>query len=97
MELSKEQLNKIKAYFLKKPIKSIYIFGSYARGDADTYSDIDIMIEVDFYSMEQLNLTIVKKELEILLSNKVDVFLAHKIAKYAKKNIWKERKAILSL
>jgi len=30
-------------YFKDKPVKSVYLFGSYARGDAEENSDIDIL------------------------------------------------------
>jgi len=34
-------------YFKDKPVKSVYLFGSYARGDANEGSDVDMLIEYD--------------------------------------------------
>lgn len=32
-------------YFKDKPVKRVYLFGSYARGDADENSDVDLLVE----------------------------------------------------
>ncbi len=37
----------VTAYFKDKPVKSVYLFGSYARGEAKENSDIDLMVEYD--------------------------------------------------
>lgn len=34
-------------YFKDKPVKSVYLFGSYARGEASEDSDVDLLIEYD--------------------------------------------------
>ena len=34
-------------YFKDKPVKRVYLFGSYARGSASEESDIDLMVEYD--------------------------------------------------
>ena len=34
-------------YFKDKPVKSVYLFGSYARGDAKEDSDVDLLVEFD--------------------------------------------------
>ena len=43
-----EKLSGIKPYlFGKYPLKSLAIFGSYARGEFDDASDLDLLVEVD--------------------------------------------------
>lgn len=43
MKLSEEQVKKIVDYFSQKPeITVVYLYGSYARGEADGESDIDL-------------------------------------------------------
>jgi len=34
-------------YFKDKPVKRVYLFGSYARGDADENSDVDLLVDLD--------------------------------------------------
>ena len=34
-------------YFKDKPVKSVYLFGSYARGEANEGSDVDLLISYD--------------------------------------------------
>jgi uncharacterized protein len=45
MYLSKNQLAQINTFFQDKPVKKVYLFGSYADGDATEESDIDLLIE----------------------------------------------------
>jgi predicted nucleotidyltransferase len=33
-------------YFKDKPVKKVYLFGSYARGEADENSDVDLLLEI---------------------------------------------------
>ena|ERR1022692_2218201 len=35
-------------YFKDKPVKSVYLFGSYARGDAGKNSDVDLLLDLDY-------------------------------------------------
>lgn len=48
MKLSEQQRQTISAFFADKPIIRAYVFGSYARGDADEKSDIDLLIDWDY-------------------------------------------------
>jgi uncharacterized protein len=34
-------------YFKDKPVKRVYLFGSYARGEADENSDVDLLVDLD--------------------------------------------------
>ena len=48
MKLSETQRLIISNFFADKPIHKAYVFGSYARGDADEKSDIDLLIDWDY-------------------------------------------------
>ncbi|OJU26937.1 MAG: hypothetical protein BGN92_11975 [Sphingobacteriales bacterium 41-5] len=42
------QIKSVVSEFLKdKPVKAVYLFGSYARGEADENSDIDLLVDYD--------------------------------------------------
>ena len=46
--LTTEHIQKIVAeYFKDKPVKKVYLFGSYARGEADEDSDVNLLIEIN--------------------------------------------------
>ncbi|MEJ7672458.1 MAG: nucleotidyltransferase domain-containing protein [Chitinophagaceae bacterium] len=48
MILTQENIKQIvQAYFKDKPVKEVYLFGSYARGDAKEDSDVDLIVEID--------------------------------------------------
>lgn len=47
--LTKEQIQQTVAdYFKDKPVKRVYLFGSYARGEADEASDVDLLVDLDY-------------------------------------------------
>ena len=49
MILSQEHIKQTaQRYFKDKPVKKVYLFGSYARGDAQENSDMDILVELDY-------------------------------------------------
>ena len=48
MHLSAQKLKTIRTYFQDKPVLKAYLFGSYARGEADRKSDVDILVELDY-------------------------------------------------
>lgn len=57
----------LKAHLLKKglPVRRVMLFGSVARGDANTTSDIDIAVITDAFRSSRM-----REEGEILLASK---------------------------
>lgn len=48
MILKSDDIKKvIEGYFKDKPVNKVWLFGSYARGDADEDSDVDVLVDVD--------------------------------------------------
>jgi predicted nucleotidyltransferase len=83
----KEILRKHKKELKEKyKVKSIAIFGSYARGEQTEESDIDIMVE--FYEPIGLKIVDLKDYLESILNVKVDLITKNSIQNpYIKKSI----------
>lgn len=46
--LTTEQIKQtVTNYFRDKPVKKVYLFGSYARGEANENSDVDLLLDID--------------------------------------------------
>ena len=68
----------VKPLAVKYQVQQIYLFGSYARGEADIDSDLDFLV----YGGENFKLTRIfslAEELREVLNKKVDVFEIHEI------------------
>lgn len=86
-----EIISKIQKFFLDQPVIKAYIFGSFARGDNDEKSDIDIMVELDFRQKIGLNFVRMQLDLQELLSKKVDLVCEGAVSKYILPVIDKEK------
>ena len=76
----------------KYNIKEVYLFGSYARNEAGTESDVDLLV----YGGDDFKLTMIfsfAEELRILLDKKVDVSEIHEVDEQSEfyKAIMKEK------
>ena len=94
MTLSTNEISKIRAFFTDKPVKKIYLFGSYARGEANESSDVDLLIDWDYTKYIGLNYVYWKEDMEKILQKKVDFVSADFISPYIEKNINKEKELI---
>ncbi len=71
-------INLIKPIAEKYHVQNIYLFGSYARGEANLESDLDFLV----YGGENFKLTMIfalAEELRNVLNKRVDVFEIHEI------------------
>jgi len=64
----------------KYHVKAIYLFGSYARGEADENSDLDFLVYID-EGFKLTNVLALGEELREVLQKKVDIFEIHEINK----------------
>ena len=73
-------------------IKKIILYGSYARGDFNTGSDVDIMILTDFTDDElvQYRSEIVELAYDIEWDNKFDIHLSPLVKNVDRFNYWLE-------
>ncbi|MCW3121376.1 MAG: putative nucleotidyltransferase [Flavipsychrobacter sp.] len=61
-------------YFKDKPVRSVYLFGSYARGEAQENSDIDILFSLkEDTRISYFGIAKYLVDLEEKLANKVDL------------------------
>jgi len=71
-------------------VVKIGLFGSYARGEADDHSDIDIAIEMDADQKNLHNFLAFKRHLETTFGKKVDIGIESTLKSEARKTIEKE-------
>ena len=57
----------LSGYFKDKPVNKVWLFGSYARGEENTDSDIDLMIDLDHSQLVGLKFFGMWNDLESLL------------------------------
>lgn len=83
----------IRDHLSTQPVKKAYLFGSYARGEQDETSDIDLMIELDdrvgVYKFVGIQL-----KLEELLGKKVDLISTEGISRHIQPFIDKDKKLV---
>lgn len=84
MVLDHTTIDKINSYFKAKPVLKAYVFGSYVRGQADSDSDIDILVELDYSKRIGLGFIQMQIDLENLLHKKVDLVSTNSLSKYIK-------------
>ncbi|MGN6604505.1 MAG: type VII toxin-antitoxin system MntA family adenylyltransferase antitoxin [Ginsengibacter sp.] len=91
MRLSKENKKVLENFFSNKPVKKVYVFGSYARNEATKNSDIDILVELDYSKPIGMKFFSFQPELERLLNRKVDVVSLESLSPYIKPFIDKDK------
>lgn len=91
MKLSDQNKEILRRFFAKRPVKRAFIFGSYARNDADEESDIDILVELDHASPIGMRFFTFQYELEDILHKKVDLVSDEGLSKYISPLVNKEK------
>lgn len=91
MNLSTNDMLLLKKFFAVRPVKKAYVFGSYARNEADKNSDLDILVELDHSLPIGMKFFGYQVELEDLLKVKVDLVSAEGLSKYVKPYVDKDK------
>lgn len=73
--LTTEQIKRtVASYFQDKPVKKVYLFGSYARGEAKENSDVDLSVVLsDDAKITYMTLAGYLVDLEKSLERKIDL------------------------
>ena len=91
MNLDKNKIEAINQYFRESPVLRAYLFGSCVRGEADSKSDIDILVELDYSRKIGLRFIQMKLDLEQLLNSKVDLVSSNGLSSYIKPLVDREK------
>lgn len=94
MRLTGTKIESIKKYFKTQPVLKAYLFGSQAKGTANSGSDIDILVDLDYSQKIGLQFIQMKLDLERLLGSQVDLISSNGVSKYIKPIIDSEKRLI---
>ena len=98
MILTQENIKKVvQDYFKDKPVNKVYLFGSYARGDAKEESDVDLIFslikntKISYFGLAQYLV-----DLEKQFSKKVDLIEDEFVYPEIKEEINREKILLLN-
>jgi predicted nucleotidyltransferase len=94
MILTQENIKQVvQDYFRDKPVNEVYLFGSYARGEAKEDSDVDLIVEIDDTKKRLSLFDFIRLQLGIenSLNKKVDLIESHLFFSGVKKRTEKEK------
>ncbi len=94
MKLEANKIETIKNYFETRPVLKAYLFGSYARNEAGSQSDIDLLVDLDYSQKIGLQFIQMKIDLEKLLNTKVDLVSSNGLSPYIKPIVDHEKQLI---
>jgi len=67
-------VRKVRTYCREHGVKSLFLLGSCARGDATDSSDIDLLVEFqENIQLSYLDLMLIKSDLEGILGSEIDL------------------------
>ncbi len=78
-------------YFKDKPVKSVYLFGSYARGDAKEDSDVDLGVILEDVRMSLWQYAGLALGLEEALNKKIDLIEINLMHTWVKRTFEKDK------
>lgn len=91
MTISDKKLTLIQDYFRNKPVLKAYLFGSFARGDANEESDYDILVELDYSQRIGLQYIQMQLDLAALLERNVDLVSEKALSRHIRPFVEKEK------
>ena len=88
-----EYIKLIQNYLKNQPVRKGYLFGSYARGEQNDNSDVDILVELDEH-VGLYKFVSIQLGLESLLGKKVDLISEKALSARLRPYIEKDKKLI---
>ena len=78
-------------YFTTQPVKKAWVFGSFARGEETSKSDVDILVSLDYSQRIGLRFFSMALDLERLLGRSVDLVEDGQLMPFAKTSAEKDK------
>ncbi|MCQ2291739.1 MAG: nucleotidyltransferase domain-containing protein [Bacteroidales bacterium] len=91
-EVVKNMIPVIRQYFQEKPVKRVFLFGSYSRGEEDDKSDIDLLVTYDdSNNLSLLTICRMINELSDKLGHPVDMVEEGRLKPFAVSSVEKDK------
>lgn len=88
-------LSIIQNYFTTQPVVKAWIFGSFARGEADDQSDIDILVTLDKSAhIGLMGFAAMSVDLEGMLNRPVDIVVDDCVKPFARESVDADKQLI---
>ena len=81
----------LSGYFKDKPVCRVWLFGSFARGEEQENSDVDLMIDLDHTQHVGVKFFGMWDDLEKLLGRNVDLVTENELASYARESFDRDK------
>jgi predicted nucleotidyltransferase len=94
MFLKEKDIQIIREYFISKPVLKAYLFGSYSRNEANSDSDVDILVDLDYSQHIGLGFVQMKFDLEQKLQKTVDLVSSQAITRRLQPYVNRDKKLI---
>ena len=94
MRLDERTLMRLQTFFADRPVKKAYVFGSFARGEADEASDLDLLVELDHSRPIGWDFYAWWDELEHLIGRKVDLVTDKGLSRHVKPYVDRDKTLI---
>lgn len=91
MNISNENISILQKYFKDKPVFKAFVFGSFARGDASSRSDYDILVELDYSKKIGFEFIQMQMDLVNLLQTDVNLVSDKALSKYIRPFVDKDK------
>lgn len=93
--MDKRMLSIIQNYFTTQPVVKAWIFGSFARGEADDQSDIDILVTLDKSAhIGLMGFAAMSVDLEGMLNRPVDIIVDDCVKSFARESVDADKQLI---
>ena len=91
-EVVQNMIPVIRQYFQGKPVKRVFLFGSYSRGEEDDKSDIDLLVTYDdSNNLSRLKICRMINELSDKLGHPVDLVEEGRLKPFAISSVEKDK------
>ena len=84
----------IQSYLVGKPVEKAWLFGSFARNEQETDSDVDVLLKLDYSQPVGLEYVHWWMDLEDRLNRKVDLVCEGTLSKYILPYVEKDKQLI---